>query len=78
MKSKFLSLDIKDFIKGLIIALITAILTFLIDLLQIGSSFDAVQWGRLIIAVVVAFLSYLLKNLFSNSKDQLLTKEPII
>jgi uncharacterized membrane protein YvlD (DUF360 family) len=75
MKAKFLSLNTRDFIKGLFLAIITAVITFLANELQIGSSVDITLFKRMGIAAVIAFLSYLVKNLFTNSKDQLLTKE---
>jgi hypothetical protein len=66
MKSKFLSLNIKDFLKGLILALLTGLATYFsnntvqVDFKEIGK------------ACLIVFLSYLTKNLFTNSQDQIL------
>jgi len=68
MKSKLFTLQVKDFIKGLIIAVLTGIGTALTvpdpTLKSVG------------IASLVGLISYLTKNLFTNSKDEILTPEP--
>ncbi len=75
MKAKFFSLKTHDFIKGLIVAVITAILTFLIDSLQSGVSIDLALVKKVGVTALIAGLSYLLKNLFTNSKEQFMTPE---
>ena len=75
IKAKLFSLDGRDFIKGLIIAVLTAIGTFLANELQAGSTIDLVLLKRIGIAALVAFISYLTKNLLTNSKDEFITKE---
>ena len=75
MKAKFMSLGVKDFFKGLIVAVFSALITFLIEALQTGSEIDLNLLKRAGIASLIAFLSYILKNLFTNSKDQFLTVE---
>jgi len=68
MKSKLFTLQVNDFINGLIIAVLTGIGTALIvpdpTLKSVG------------IASLVGLISYLTKNLFTNSKDEILTPEP--
>lgn len=76
MKSKFLTLDIRDFLYGILIAFLTALLTGIIDILQKGVVFDWPSLKPVLIAGICAALSYLLKNLLSNSQNQLLTREP--
>jgi uncharacterized membrane protein YvlD (DUF360 family) len=75
-KAKLFNLNLKDFFKGLVMAVITAIITFLANELQIGSSVDLALLKRMGIAAIIAFLSYLVKNMLTNSKDELLTPEP--
>jgi uncharacterized membrane protein YvlD (DUF360 family) len=75
-KAKLFTLGVKDFFKGLALAIITAVITFLANELQIGTSVDLTLFKRMGIAAVIAFLSYLVKNLLTNSKDELLTPEP--
>ena len=76
MKSKFLTLDWKDFSRGLLIAFLTAVLTGVINILDAGAVFDWVTLKPVLIAGISAALSYLLKCLATNSQDQLLRREP--
>mgnify|MGYP001490765792 CR=1 FL=1 len=77
MKSKFLTLDWKDFSRGLLIAFLTAVLTGVINILDTGAVFT---WGTIkpvLIAGISAALSYLLKCLATNSQDQMFRREPV-
>lgn len=76
MKSKFLTLDWKDFSRGLLIAFLTAVLTGVINILDTGAVFTWVTMKPVLIAGVSAALSYLLKCLATNSQDQLFKREP--
>jgi hypothetical protein len=76
MKSKFLTLDWKDFSRGLLIAFLTAVLTGVINILDTGAVFSWVTVKPVLIAGISAALSYLLKCLATNSQDQLLRREP--
>jgi hypothetical protein len=76
MKSKFLTLDWKDFSRGFLIAFLTAVISGVIGLLDTGAVFT---WGTLkpvLIAGISATLSYLLKCLMTNSQDQMFKREP--
>ena len=77
MKSKFLTLDWKDFSRCLLIAFLTAVLTGVINMLDAGAVFTWVTVKPVLIAGVSAALSYLLKCLATNSQDQLLKREPV-
>jgi hypothetical protein len=76
MKSKFLTLDWKDFSRGLLIAFLTAVLTGVINILDTGAVFTWVTVKPVLIAGISAALSYLLKCLATNSQDQMLKREP--
>jgi len=76
MKSKFLTLDWKDFSRGLLIAFLTAVLTGIINLLDTGAVFTWLTLKPVLIAGVSAALSYLLKCLATNSQDQMFKREP--
>ena len=76
MKSRFLSLDAKDFFRGLLIAFLTAILTGVINILDNGAVFTWITLKPVLIAGVSAALSYLLKCLMTNSQDQMFMREP--
>jgi hypothetical protein len=76
MKSKFLTLDLKDFLRGLLIAFLTAVITGIINILDTGAIFTWITMRPVLIAGISAALSYLLKCLATNSQDQLLRREP--
>ena len=67
MKSKIFKLGKSDFLKGLVIAVLTGVGTALTvpnpTLKSVG------------IASLVGLISYLTKNLFTNSKDEILKPE---
>lgn len=77
MRSEFLKLNLRDFFKGLIVAILTAVLTFLQTIVVDPSlySFKAViiKCGWVALAAIIA---YLLKNLITNSNGEILTPEP--
>jgi hypothetical protein len=76
MKSKLFTLDSRDLINGLLIAFLTAILTGIIQILGDGAVFTWIVLKPVLIAAISAALSYLLKNLATNSHNELFTKEP--
>lgn len=75
MKSKFLTLDLKDFLRGLLIAFLTAVIAGVINILDTGAVFTWITMKPVLIAGVSAALSYLLKCLATNSQDQLFRRE---
>ena len=75
MKSRFFNLNTKDFIKGLIVAILTGVLTFLNNALISYHIVDMQLIKQTGIAALIGFLSYIIKNLFTNSKDEILKKE---
>jgi len=71
--SKLWNLKISDFWKGLIVAIIGSVLGMIYKTVDAGSlDFD---WKFIIKAGVLAGLSYLIKNLATNSKGELFTGE---
>jgi hypothetical protein len=72
MRSGFLKLDTRDFIRGLIVA---AICTFITGFYQLVASGGAVNWITLkpvLIAAIGSAISYLTTNLLTNSKGDFL------
>lgn len=76
MKSRFLTLNWKDFSRGILIAFLTAVLTGVINILDTGVVFTWVTMKPVLIAGISAALSYLLKCLATNSQDQMFKREP--
>ena len=78
MKSRLFTLDTRDLINGLFIAFLAAILTGIINILgDGGANFDWTALKPVLIAGISAALSYLLKSLSTNSRNQLFTREPV-
>jgi hypothetical protein len=77
MRSNFLSLNARDFIRGLIVVIICTFVTGLYQLLANGG---AVNWLTVKPVVIAAFgsaVSYLTTNLLTNSKGDFMTGEPV-
>lgn len=74
MNSSLFTLNSKDWIKGLVIAVLTAVITVVYSTIQAGTLM--LDWKAISIAGISAALAYITKNLLTNSQDQLLTKEP--
>jgi len=73
MKSPFLNLDTKDFLKGLLLVVLTSVITIIQESLNQGSlSFD---WKAIGTTALTAGLAYMLKNLLSNSDGKFLKSE---
>lgn len=64
--SKRYTLNIRDFLRGLLIAVVSAVLTALLTMLE-AEDF-VIQWKKMAIAGATAGVAYLLKNLFSPSE----------
>jgi hypothetical protein len=72
-QSSFLSLNTKDFIKGLLLAVLTTVITIVYNSLQAGDlTFD---WKSIGTTALTTALAYIMKNLLTNSNDQFLGKE---
>lgn len=70
-KSKFLSIDMKDAARTFLMTVLGAAAMTLYDILTIGAfpkGWD--QWQQIVIAGFTAGLGYLIKNIFTNSKDE--------
>jgi hypothetical protein len=70
--SGFLNLNAKDFIKGLIVAVLSALFAGVLKLLEAGPFvFDWATFQPIVMASVAAALAYLSKNLFTNSGGEI-------
>lgn len=75
MRSRFLKLNLHDIIQGLIISVICSLITGLYQLIANGGVLNWSTMKPVIIAAIGAGVSYLTKNLLSNSKGQFLRSE---
>lgn len=76
MNSQFFSLNTRDFIKGLFVAVFTAVITMLYTSIQAGDF--VFNWKAIGMAALSSGLAYIMKNLLTNSNDEILKKEPKI
>ena len=75
MKSAYLTINIADLVKGATVAAGTVMLSLIGSMIESGAFITDTQ---LIIAVktgVLAAVSYLIKNVFTNSKDEMFKSE---
>jgi hypothetical protein len=73
MKSGFLSLDTKDFIKGLLLSVFTSVISIVYTSVQSGSLvFDT---KTIATTALTTALGYIMKNLLTNSEDKFMKPE---
>jgi hypothetical protein len=73
MNSSFLNIDLKDLGKGLIVAVLTSVLTIVYNTVESGSlTFD---WKLIATTAITTGLGYLLKNLLTNSQGETFKSE---
>lgn len=73
-KSGYGKLNLHDLAKGGIVALLSAAITSIIQILEPGHLPDKDQLISALIAGVTGALAYLIKNLGTNNQDELLKK----
>jgi hypothetical protein len=75
MKSKFLRLNSRDFINGLIIVVFCTFLTGFYQLIANGGVINWMTIKPVVIAAIGSGVSYLTKNLLTNSKGKFMRSE---
>ena len=73
--SEFLKLNGKDLGKGLLIAFLAVAMSMLSAVLDAGELPTMAEWLNILKVAGTSAVSYLLKNLFTNSKDVILKAE---
>jgi len=74
--ASFLKINIRDLVKGFLVAVLTVVVSGLSTALNEGHLPTETELKSLALIGLSAGGAYLLKNLFTNSEDQLLKKEP--
>ena len=73
MQSTFLNLNSSDFIKGLLMAVLSSVITVVYQTVEAGSlTFD---WKAIGTMAITSALAYIMKNLFTNSTGKLFATE---
>jgi hypothetical protein len=75
MRSKFLKLNTRDFINGLIVAMFCTFITGFYQLVANGGVISWVTMKPVVIAAIGSGVSYLTKNLLTNSKGEFMRGE---
>lgn len=73
--SNFLNLDLQDLSKGFVVAFLSAALTGIVAILETSQLPTAADIKSAGIVGLTAGLSYLLKNVLTNSQGQMLKKD---
>lgn len=68
MKSTFLSLNLRDLAKGLIVAMLTPVFPIITASLNAGSL--VFNWHDIAVAAVGGFVAYLVKNFFTDGTKE--------
>jgi hypothetical protein len=76
MKSKYLSINLSDLIKGSVVAGVTVILSLVGSMIESGTYISNEQLIMAAKTGLLAAISYLIKNVFTNSKDKMFKSEP--
>lgn len=72
-QSSFLTIGLKDILKGFILAILTSVITIISTTIDAGSL--TFNWPLIGKTAMVAGLGYLLKNVLTNNNDQFLKKD---
>lgn len=76
MKSKFLSLEIKDALRSFLLAVIGTILMGVYKIIEQGAfPVTWAEWKPIVLTGIGAGIAYIIKNWLTNSDDKLLKKE---
>lgn len=76
MRSRFLSLNAHDFFKGMVIVTICTFITGIYQLIASGGNINWTTVRPVVIAAAGSAVSYLTKNLLTNSHDDFMKSEP--
>jgi hypothetical protein len=75
MNSKYLKLNTRDFINGIIVAILCTFITGFYQLIANGGVINWITIKPVVIAAIGSGVAYLTKNLLSNSKGQFMKGE---
>ena len=75
MKSPYLTINVKDLVKGAAVAAGTVMLSLIGTMIESGAAITEEQLITSVKVGVLAAISYLIKNVFTNSQDQMFKSE---
>lgn len=74
MNSEFLKINLKDLLNGLIMAVLSAVLTSLINILQSGLNFTSNDLKGIALVAIITALTYLSKKLATDNNGKFMGK----
>lgn len=74
MRSDFFSLNWRDLGKGLVVAVITAVLTYAWTAIEAGG-LTSIDWNAVGTTAIISAIGYLMKNLVTNSDGEVAKTE---
>lgn len=75
MKAKFLTLNRRDFIKGMIVVVFCTFITGFYQIIANGGIINWITMKPVVIAAIGSGVSYLTKNLLTNSRGEFMRSE---
>lgn len=75
MNSKLFSLNVKEIIRGLTVAVSGAVITALYTALESGITVFNIDWSSVGSVAIAAGLAYISQKVLRNSNDELLKKD---
>jgi hypothetical protein len=73
--SDFLKINLRDLSRGIVMAILGSVVSALLVIINNGKLPTLDEWKNVGMLGLMAGISYLLKNLLTNSNDQFLKKE---
>lgn len=75
MKSPYLTINVRDLVKGAAVAAGTVMLSLIGTMIESGAAITEEQLITSVKVGILAAISYLIKNVFTNSQDQMFKSE---
>lgn len=75
MNADFMRINVDDLLRGFVVAMMSSILSSAVVILQAGNLPNMTQVKMIALVGVSSGVSYLAKNLLTNSKDQMFKTE---
>lgn len=74
MRSDFLRLNVRDFVRGLVVAVLAAIISWAAGVFQPGVDFATIDWSAIWQIAITSGVAYVAKNLLSDDQGLFLGK----
>jgi xanthine/uracil/vitamin C permease (AzgA family) len=76
--SDFLKINVRDLVKGSVVAVLAVLTSSLVTILESGALPTVEQLKKIGLIALTAGVSYLIKNFLTNSQDEVMKKDPVV